>query len=141
MATKIFKNKKIKDNSKMKIFIKTKKSNINVRLFLYPKLEETQYVFPIILKNNLTEKQIHGRYKRCIRKFNKQLKHIALEVGINKNLTSYVARHSFATHLKFNGVSESKISQLMGHSSEAVTKAYLEDFGSDALDEAMSKLN
>ena len=103
--------------------------------------ENENFVFPIIHKHNLTEKQIHGRYKRCIKKFNKQLKFIAENTGIEKNITSYVARHSFATHLKFNGVSESIISQLMGHSSEAVTKAYLEDFGNDALNDAMNKLN
>uniref|UniRef100_UPI0040485EC2 tyrosine-type recombinase/integrase n=1 Tax=Mariniflexile sp. TaxID=1979402 RepID=UPI0040485EC2 len=105
------------------------------------KPKNTKYVFPIILSNSLTTKQIYGRYKRCIRNFNKELKYIALQVGINKNLTSYVARHSFATHLKFNGVSEDIISQLMGHSDVSVTKAYLEDFGSTVLDEAMSKLN
>lgn len=80
----------------------------------YPKPEKTKYVFPIILKNRLTTKQIYGRYKRCLRKFNNELKHIASEGGVNKNITSYVARHSFATHLKLKGVSTDKISQLMG---------------------------
>lgn len=103
--------------------------------------ENKDYIFPIIHKYNLTDKQKHGRHRRCIKNFNKELKIIASEVGIEKNLTSYVARHSFATHLKFNGVSEDIISQLMGHSNVSVTKAYLEDFGSDALDEAMKHLN
>jgi len=103
--------------------------------------ENTDYIFPVIHKFNLTDKQKHGRYRRCIKKFNKELKIIASEVGIDKSLTSYVARHSFATHLKFNGVSEEVISQLMGHSNVSVTKAYLKDFGNDALDDAMSKLN
>ncbi|NQX84949.1 MAG: tyrosine-type recombinase/integrase [Flavobacteriaceae bacterium] len=66
---------------------------------------------------------------------------MAESVGIEKSLTSYLARHSMATHLKFNGVSESVISQSMGHSGEAITKAYLEDFGSSVLEEAMKQLN
>ncbi|WP_375240092.1 tyrosine-type recombinase/integrase [Aurantibacter sp.] len=103
--------------------------------------ENEDYIFHVINRYNLTYKQIHYRYKKCLRKFNKDLKFIAESVGIEKNLTSYVARHSFATHLKFNKVQESVISQLMGHSSESVTKAYLQDFGSDVLDDAMSKLN
>ncbi len=107
----------------------------------YPTSENSKFIFPIINKQHLTEKQIHGRYKRCLKKFNKQLKFIAESVGIEKSLTSYVARHSMATHLKFNGVSESVISQSMGHSSEAITKAYLEDFGSPVLEEAMKQLN
>ncbi len=107
----------------------------------HPSSENEDYVFPIIHKYGLTEKQINGRYKRSIKKFNKQLKFIAEEQGIDKNITSYVARHSFATHLKFNGVSEDVISQLMGHSNVSVTKSYLNDFGNDILDDALSKLN
>ncbi len=103
--------------------------------------ENENYVFPIIHKHNLTDIQIHYRYKKRLREFNKRLKFIAESVGIEKSLTSYVARHSFATHLKFNNVQESVISQLMGHSSESVTKAYLQDFGSDVLDDAMDMLN
>lgn len=103
--------------------------------------ENDVYIFPIINKNDLTDKQVDGRYRRCLREFNKELKNIAKSVGIKKSLTSYVARHSFATHLKLNNVQENIISQLMGHSSESVTKAYLKDFGSDVLDEAMNKLN
>lgn len=107
----------------------------------HPKSENTDYIFPIINKYNLTEKQEYGRYKRCIRKFNKELNFISESVGIEKNLTSYVARHSFATHLKFENIPEDVISELMGHSSVAVTKSYLKDFGSGVLDDAMSKLN
>ena len=103
--------------------------------------ENEDYVFHIINRHNLTDKQVRYRYKKCLRKFNKDLKFIAESIGIEKNLTSYVARHSFATHLKFNNVQESIIRQLMGHSSESVTKAYLQDFGSEVLDDAMDKLN
>ena len=73
----------------------------------YPTSENPKFIFPIINKQHLTEKQIHGRYKRCLKKINKELKFIAESIGIEKGLTSYVARHSMATHLKLNGVSES----------------------------------
>ncbi len=106
-----------------------------------PQSENTEFVFPIIHQYGLTDSQLNGRYKRQLRKFNKQLKFIAETVGIDKNLTSYVARHSFATHLKHNGVSETLISELMGHSNVSVTQSYLQDFGSDILDEAMNHLN
>ena len=42
---------------------------------------------------------------------------------------------------KFENIPEDVISELMGHSSVAVTKSYLKDFGSGVLDDAMSKLN
>ncbi len=54
----------------------------------HPKSENEKYVFPIIHKHNLTEKQVYGRYKRCLKKFNIQLKYIADTVGNDKNITS-----------------------------------------------------
>jgi len=135
----VYKRDKTSVNFDLELPIQTKE--ILKHFKNYPKSEKTKYVFPIILKNRLTAKQIYGRYKRCLRSFNNELKHIASEVGINKNITSYVARHSFATHLKLKGVSTDIISQLMGHSDVSVTKAYLEDFGSSVLDDAMSKLD
>lgn len=106
----------------------------------YVKPEEVKYIFPVILKNKLSDKQLHGRYRRCLRTFNSGLKFIAEQTGINEDITSYVSRHSFATHLKFNNVSADVISQVMGHSSVAVTNSYLKDFEDDIIDDAFSKL-
>jgi integrase/recombinase XerD len=106
----------------------------------YPKTGGIEYVFPIIMRDNLTEKQLYGRYIRCLKIFNKQLKFIAKTVGIEEDLTSYVSRHSMATHLKFNDVSADVISQLMGHSSVSVTNSYLKDFENKVIDDALSKL-
>lgn len=133
----------IRDKTKVSFNLPLREEAIDILKYFknYPASENAEFIFPIINKHQLTEKQIHGRYKRELKKFNKRLKFIAENVGINKNLTSYVARHSMATHLKHNGVPESIISQSMGHSSEAITKAYLEDFGSNILEEAMKKLN
>jgi site-specific recombinase XerD len=106
----------------------------------YVKPEPIKYIFPVILKNDLTEKQLFGRYRRCLKIFNINLKFIAEKIGIEDSLTSYVSRHSFATHLKFNNVSADVISQIMGHSSVAVTNSYLKDFEDDIIDDAFSKL-
>lgn len=64
----------------------------------------TEYVFPIILKDGLTPPQIDNRKKKTLAKFNRDLKEIAKICGINKSLSSYVARHSFANCLKQKGV-------------------------------------
>ncbi|SIQ39645.1 Site-specific recombinase XerD [Chryseobacterium sp. RU37D] len=106
----------------------------------YVKPEPVKYIFPVILKNGLVDKQLHGRYRRCLRTFNSGLKFIAEQTGIDEDITSYVSRHSFATHLKFNNVSSDVISQVMGHSSVAVTNSYLKDFENDIIDDAFSKL-
>lgn len=48
---------------------------------------------------------------------NEQMKKIAAEIGLNKNVTTYYARHCFATILKNSRVSTEFISEALGHSS------------------------
>jgi len=100
----------------------------------------TPFVFPIMLKIGLTPTQIENRKAKTLKKYNKQLKEIALIQGINKNISSYSARHSFATNLKHKGTSTDVISQAMGHSNLNITQAYLKEFEDDVLDEAMKGL-
>ena len=64
---------------------------------------------------------------------NKYMKRIARNVGINKNVTTYFARHSFATILKRSGTDIAMISDLLGHSSLGVTESYLDSFESDQI--------
>lgn len=71
---------------------------------------------------------------------NKYLKKIGEYLDISLKLTSYVARHSFATVLKRSGVNTSIISEAMGHSSEKVTQIYLDSFENTQIDEAMTNL-
>ena len=98
---------------------------------------KSKYIFPILdTKIHKTPEQIKNRIKSTLRRVNKHLKIIAEDVGIEKKLTSYIARHSYALVLKKQGVSIATISDSMGHESESVTKHYLESFGNDVLDKA-----
>jgi integrase len=65
-----------------------------------------------------------------IKRTNKRLKKIGAAVGIN-DLTTYVARHSFATVLKRSGTPVSFISESLGHSSQKTTQDYLASFEID----------
>ena len=69
-----------------------------------------------------------------------QLKSIGEELNLPIDLTTYVARHSFATVLKRSGVNTSIICEAMGHSSEKVTQIYLDSFENEQVDAAMSNL-
>ncbi|WCO01715.1 site-specific integrase [Psychroserpens ponticola] len=100
----------------------------------------TKYVFPILLKEDLTPIQIDNRKHKTLRRFNKQLKEIAEIQGLEQNVTSYVIRHSFATNLKFAGISTDVIGKSMGHADVSITQAYLKEFKDDIIDDAMSKL-
>lgn len=100
----------------------------------------TKYVFPVLLRDNLTPKQIDNRKHKILSKYNKELKEIASIQGVNKNVSSYVIRHSFATNLKFAGVSTDVISEAMGHKSIEITNAYLKRYSNETVDNEMKKL-
>jgi|BioPla2DNA2_1021312.scaffolds.fasta_scaffold11333_5 integrase len=102
--------------------------------------DKFEYVFPILNTNEMTPIQIDNRKKRMLQKTNKDLKEIASLAGIKIPLTTYVARHSFATILKDKGTSVEKISELMGHSNVNVTMTYLKDFDNETLDLENRKL-
>ncbi|TXE08383.1 site-specific integrase [Gelidibacter salicanalis] len=100
----------------------------------------TNYIFPILLKNNLTPAQLENRKHKTLQRYNKELKEIAEICEINKPLSSYVARHSFANCLKQKGVATDIISESMGHQNLAVTQAYLKEFDNSVLDDAIEIL-
>jgi len=101
----------------------------------------TEYVFPILLKDDLTPKQIEYRKELALGTYNRKLKQIAKLAGVEKNLTSYVARHSFATIHKQMGTSIAVISELMGHADVQITMTYLKEFDTDFLDKESRKLS
>lgn len=98
------------------------------------------YLFPILSALHKTEQQKLNRLHKVITKVNRALKEIGTELGLPIKLTTYVARHSFATVLKRAGVSTSVISESLGHSSEKITQIYLDSFENSQIDEAMSHL-
>jgi len=98
------------------------------------------YLFPILSPFHATEQQKANRVHKVITKVNKALKTIGKELNITIDLTTYVARHSFATVLKRSGVSTSIISESLGHSSEKVTQIYLDSFENSQIDAAMANL-
>lgn len=101
---------------------------------------KTNYVFPILLNEGLTPIQIENRKAKKLKRFNSDLKKIAQLVGIDKPISSYVIRHSYATNLKQLGTSIELISQSMGHQNVSITSAYLKDFEDDIIDDANEKL-
>lgn len=65
--------------------------------------------------------------KDLTRRINKRTKRIGQVLGI-ENITTYVARHSFATVLKRSGANISYISKSLEHSDLKTTEAYLASF-------------
>lgn len=101
---------------------------------------KSPYLFPVLSPFHKTEIQIANRLHKVLAKINKHLKHIGEKLELPIPLTTYVARHSYATVLKRAGVSTSIISESLGHSSEKITQVYLDSFDSTQINEAMKNL-
>ena len=103
--------------------------------------ESKGYLFPILnIKIHKTPLQKQNRIHKILGKVNINLKLIAAQLGIEGNLTTYVARHSFASVLKKSGVNIALISEALGHSDLATTQIYLDSFDNEQVDEAMKNL-
>jgi len=101
---------------------------------------QRRYIFPILDNRERSPRQIRNRIYDVLANVNGYLEDIGKELGIELKISSYVARHSYATVLKRAGVSTSVICESLGHSSERVTQIYLDSFENAQLDDAMKHL-
>lgn len=90
------------------------------------------YIFPYL--NG--KKDEYLSYKNALRLINKKMKKIGEKAGLGIPLTTYVARHSWATIAKRSGISTAIISEGLGHETEQTTQIYLDSFENDVLDAA-----
>lgn len=87
-----------------------------------------------ILKNSARGKEAYDEYNSKLRTLNIQLAKLAKICGIKKiRVSSYTARHTWATLAKHCKVSEEVISEALGHSSLNVTRTYMKSFEGDEL--------
>jgi len=113
------------------IIRKYAQSNSCAEDYIFPVLDDTMQISP---------KQQYEKIKKANKRINRYLKMIGEYLHFPIPLTTYVARHSFATVLKRSGVSTSIICESLGHSSEKVTQYYLDSFENSQIDEAMKNL-
>jgi len=103
--------------------------------------KKANYFLPILHhKRHITPMQKHNRVRKYCLHINQELKQLAKELNITANVTTYVARHSFATILKKSGVNIGIISQALGHQDIKTTQIYLSKFDNEQVDEAMKNL-
>ena len=88
------------------------------------------YIFGIIDKNDDPQK-VHDKVKQTFRRINEHMKKIGSSLGIDIKLTTYSARHSFATVLKRSGAPMEFISESLGHKDLKTTENYLDSFEDD----------
>lgn len=103
--------------------------------------QEAEYLFPILhCKRHITPMQKSNRVHKICHQINTELRAFAKELGITAEVTTYVARHSFATILKKSGVNIGIISQALGHQDIKTTQIYLSKFDNEQVDDAMKNL-
>lgn len=97
------------------------------------------YLFPLLSSREGTKEAYH-EYQLALRNFNRQLMLLGEMLGLGDKLSSYTARHTWATTAYYCEIHPGVISEAMGHSSITVTETYLKPFQNKKIDEANKKV-
>lgn len=95
---------------------------------------ESPYVFPLLSEGE--SKKCYDAYQKALALYNYRLKKLSEMLGLCRRLTSYVARHTWASLAYHMSVPVSVISTGMGHKSEMVTRIYLDSLENGVVDDA-----
>lgn len=82
---------------------------------------EDGMLFPVLLSPSCPQ----DTYQNALSRYNRALKKIRNSLGIEEKLTSYVARHTWATTANEAGINIKNISNALGHHSLQTTEIYL----------------
>lgn len=96
---------------------------------------KTPYLLPIIKNMNADERR---QYKNAAHLVNDKLRKLGEQLELPVHLTSYVARHAWASIAKSKNIPVSIISEAMGHDSETTTRIYLASLDTSVVDRANS---
>ena len=89
-----------------------------------------------ILDGHLTGYEAYQNYQSKLRQVNQGLRRLAVDHHLPVSLSTYCARHTWATQAKYCGVPTEVISEGLGHASVTTTEAYLKSFENGVLDYA-----
>ena len=89
-----------------------------------------------ILDGALSGKAAYRNYQHALRQLNLRLGQLSRLCKLGKKVSSYTARHTWATIAKFRGISVEVISEALGHASISTTEGYLKQFDDDEIKKA-----
>lgn len=100
--------------------------------FIFPLFDKSMdYSDPFFLKSQISSKTAG---------YNRDLKRLADMAGINKTITTHIARHTFADFARRKGAAVYDVSKALGHSSIKITESYLAKFDYDTQDDTLNKI-
>lgn len=120
-----------KENDIIKVSLKPEAKAI-ITKWGQPSINPETFIFPHLQKGMSAEKE-RQVIQQLTKIINKYMKRIAKSLEINKDVTTYFARHSFATVLRNSGASMEFISEALGHSDMKTTKSYLAGFEAETI--------
>ena len=102
--------------------------------------DDSPYLFPFLHNNSDEEKPDYQLYHNAESRITYHLKKLKQQLGIQGNLTLYVARHSWATAARDHHHPISVISEALGHDSEATTQIYLRSIQTSEVDKLNAEM-
>lgn len=97
-----------------------------------PNKEPDDYIFNI-LPHGIDAKRERDIVQSFTRNVNKHMLAISTDLSFGVTLSTYFARHSFATYLKRSGISIEVISEALGHTNIETTQNYLDSFTDETI--------
>jgi len=109
--------------------------------FFAPQTKGSPYLFPLIPSTAISSHDAYQAYQGALSRQNVLLKRVAEKAGLSGNLTTHMARHSWATVAKRENIPIAVISEALGHSSVETTYRYLDSFETPVIDRAARKVS
>lgn len=98
-----------------------------------------EFVFPILKKGDSATEQ-RKKIQNFTRFINQHIKKLCIELELPSDISTYWARHSFATIAIRNGASMEFIQESLGHGNLKTTQVYFEGFDSETKREFSEQL-
>lgn len=101
---------------------------------------DSLYLFPFLSGSDTGQKSRAQLYHNVESRITYHLRKIGKKIGLDTNLTLYVARHTWASAARERQLPISEISQALGHDSETTTQIYLRSIQTSVVDQFNSKM-
>ncbi|MEX2632629.1 MAG: site-specific integrase [Balneolales bacterium] len=107
------------------------------KVYIFPLLRnDRDYSDPIFEQRAISSRNVLiNRNLQILAKMDEMVK-----TGITANISTHIARHSFADYARTKEMSLYDVSKILGHSNLKITETYLKSFDQESVDNAMEKL-
>ena len=100
---------------------------------------ESPYLFPVV-RPEADAAEAYRQYRRGVCRYNRLLKRLGRLVGCSASLSSYAARHSWASQASASNVGLGVISKALGHTQLRTTQVYINDVNDSEVERANRRI-